>query len=107
MCREPNGLFRVFGDDFGLTQQERDFEFTQEKCEMSQKDLWERAAECVQAIEATSDPARREMLTHLQTLWTNLANESPFLRPDNLDEQIGAIGRIHSDLIQTATNQAT
>jgi hypothetical protein len=74
---------------------------------MSQRDLWEKAAECARAIEATGDPLQREMLTHLQTLWTNLANESPFMRPDNLEEQIAAISEIHADLIQITTNKVT
>jgi hypothetical protein len=53
---------------------------------MSQRDLWAKAAECARAIEATSDSTQREMLTRLQMLWTNLANESPFLNGDNLGD---------------------
>jgi hypothetical protein len=74
---------------------------------MSQRDLWAKAAECARAIEATSDPTQREMLTHLQMLWTNLANESPYLNVDNLEHQIAMIGRIHADLMQTATAGVT
>jgi hypothetical protein len=69
---------------------------------MSQADIWNKAAECTRAIEATSDPIRREMLTHLRVLWTNLANESPFLG-ERLADQIATIGRIHEGLMQTAT----
>jgi hypothetical protein len=70
-------------------------------------DPWEKAAECARAIEATSDPTRREMLIHLRMLWTNLANESPFLNVENLGDQVAMIGRIHADLMQTATNKVT
>jgi hypothetical protein len=73
---------------------------------MSQAYLWNKAAECARVIEATDDLIQREMLTHLQTLWINLANESPFLG-DKLEEQIEAISSIHVDLMQTATNKVT
>jgi hypothetical protein len=73
---------------------------------MSRADLWNKAAECTRAIAATSDPVRREMLTHLRTLWTNLAKESPLLGK-KLADQISTIGRIHDDLMQTATTQLT
>jgi hypothetical protein len=73
---------------------------------MSQADLWDRVAECTRAIETTSDPRKREMLTHLQTLWTNLANESPFLGEAKLAQQVAAISTIHTDLTRlVATNQ--
>jgi hypothetical protein len=68
-------------------------------------DLWEKATECVRAIEATDDPTHREMLTLLQTLWTNLANESPFLG-NKLADHIATIGRIHADLMQVVTDNA-
>jgi hypothetical protein len=46
------------------------------------------------------------MLTHLQTLWTNLANESPFLGEAKLAQQVAAISTIHTDLTRlVATNQ--
>jgi hypothetical protein len=65
---------------------------------MSQIDPWEKAAECARAIEATSDPEKRKVLSHLQALWTNLANEGPFLGDATLADQISMIGRIHADL---------
>jgi hypothetical protein len=73
---------------------------------VSQVDLWKKAAECTRAIEAASDPIQREMLTHLRTLWTNLANESPFLG-DTLADQITTVSRIHDDLMQTTANKVT
>ena len=74
---------------------------------MSQRDLWEKAAECAQAIDATSDPTRREMLTHLQTLWTDLANESPFLNGPNREERIAVVEGLHTDLMQITTDNVT
>ena len=74
---------------------------------MSQGDLWEKTAECARAIEATTDPARREMLTHLQMVWTNLANASPFLGRAKLADQVAAISGIHVDLMLAAINQVT
>jgi hypothetical protein len=73
---------------------------------MSQTDLWRMVAECERAIEATTDPLRREVLTRLRELWTNLANESPFLG-DKLTEEIERITRIHADLMPTTTNKVT
>jgi hypothetical protein len=73
---------------------------------MSQTDLWSKAAECARAIETTNDPVQREMLTHLQTLWTNLANETPFLG-DKLAEQIAAVSSIHADLMENVTDKVT
>jgi hypothetical protein len=66
---------------------------------MSQ-DLWDKAAECARAIETTSDPRQREMLTHLQTLWTNLANESQVVSGHQLADQIATISKIHADLVR-------
>ena len=72
---------------------------------MSQTNLWEKAAECAQAIEATSDPIKREVLTHLQTLWTNLANESPFLDNAQVADQTVTLSGIQTDLIQAAAER--
>jgi hypothetical protein len=73
---------------------------------MSQADLWNKAADCTRAIAAASDPVQREMLINLRTLWTNLANESPFLG-NGLADQIATIRRLHDDLMPTATNKVT
>src|SRR5437660_876598 len=67
---------------------------------MTQEDLFERAAECARMIEATSNPATREMLTHLRSLWINLANESAILSDAELAEQSAAVTRIHADLMR-------
>jgi hypothetical protein len=64
------------------------------------RDLWDKAAECARAIEATRDPFQREILTHLQTLWTNLANESQVVGRDQLAEEIATISKFHADLVR-------
>jgi hypothetical protein len=69
---------------------------------MSRLDPWEKAAECARAIDATSDPEKRKFLTHLQALWTNLANEAPFLADATLADQFTAIDRIHADVTRLA-----
>jgi hypothetical protein len=66
---------------------------------MSQRVLWARAEECARAIEASSDPKQREMLTRIQDLWITLAHESRFMTTARLAEEIAAVGRIHSDLM--------
>jgi hypothetical protein len=102
--RVPDRHYGISGIDlFSGT----DFFASRRQAKMSQRDLWEKAAECARAIEATTDPARREMLTHLQMLWTNLANAGPFLGRAKLADQVAAIGRIHVDLMQAAINQVT
>ena len=63
---------------------------------MSQADLWNNAAECARAIEATDDPIKRELLTRLQALWICLANESPFLGEDTLAKEAAQISSIHA-----------
>ena len=69
---------------------------------MSQRYLWEKAAECTRAIEATSDSKVRKILIHLRTLWINLANERAILSDAALAEQVAAVTRIHADLTRAA-----
>jgi hypothetical protein len=65
---------------------------------MSQVDPWEKAADCVRAVAATNEPAKREILTNIGNLWIALANERRFLSKAELARQIEVIGRIHADL---------
>jgi hypothetical protein len=46
------------------------------EAKMYQRDLWEKAAECIRAIDTASDPEQRKMLTALRDIWIDLANES-------------------------------
>jgi hypothetical protein len=70
---------------------------------MSQEtDPWQKAAECTRAIEATDDQTQREMLTHLRTLWIDLANERHLLDDPELAKQIAAIAQIHAGLVPPA-----
>jgi hypothetical protein len=68
---------------------------------MPQTDPWERAAECARAIQATSDPRMREMLTHLQELWTSLGNSGPFLTGSIFtDHMVASMNKIHAELMR-------
>jgi hypothetical protein len=70
---------------------------------MSQIDPWEKATECARAIKATGDPEKRQMLTHLQTLWIKLGNEAQLLSDGALAEQIATVAQIHADLTTPST----
>jgi hypothetical protein len=63
-----------------------------------------KAAECARAIETTKDPQTRQALTHLRTLWINLANESQILSESYLADQIKAASQIHTDLMRPTHN---
>jgi hypothetical protein len=65
---------------------------------MCQMDLWERLAECKRAIRATNDPKMREMLTHLRTLWINVAHESQTPGAGAPAEQVATLAKIHGEL---------
>ena len=65
-------------------------------------DLWKMVAECERAIDAGADPDQHEMLTHLLTMWLNLARESPHLDSGAVEEQTTALNRIHVDLMRAA-----
>jgi hypothetical protein len=62
-------------------------------------------AQCAWAIEATDEPTKHEMLTHLHALWINLAHESPYLSADALAEQIAKISLIHTDIVPRAAGK--
>jgi len=66
---------------------------------MSQIDLWRKAAECVRAREATTDPHARQILTQLRALWVNLANERRMLSETQLADLIEALSLMHAGLI--------
>jgi hypothetical protein len=62
-------------------------------------DPWEKAGECSRAIDATDDPKRREMLTHMRDLWINLADDHHLLSLPELAEQTTGLAQIHAVLI--------
>jgi hypothetical protein len=49
---------------------------------MSQVDPWEKTAECTRAIQISTDPLRKDVLTNLQHMWITLANKRNFLTPE-------------------------
>jgi hypothetical protein len=62
---------------------------------MSQIDPWEKAAECVRAIQISIDPHRKAMLINLQQMWIELANQRNFLTEEQLAREVETIGRLH------------
>jgi hypothetical protein len=68
---------------------------------MSRMDLWERAAECAKAIEATNDPRIREMLTHLRTLWISFANDNQAPGAGAPAEHVATLAEIHAELTRS------
>ena len=66
---------------------------------MTQSFFPAKAADCARAADASSDPAKREILANLQNWWINLANESPLI-DDRVAEQIAKLESIYADLVR-------
>jgi hypothetical protein len=68
---------------------------------MSEDDLWERAADCVQAVQATQDAKMRTVLTYLEKFWIGLVHK----KPDKIDHDtaltIAEVARVQTELIRT------
>jgi hypothetical protein len=64
-------------------------------------DLWEKVAECTRAIQETTDPKMREMLTHLRALWSGLAHDSQTPGVGATAKQIAAVAEIQAELVRT------
>jgi hypothetical protein len=73
---------------------------------LQQSDIFERAAACERAIQQVADPHRKVMLGMLREMWIAIGNESPFLSPSMLNEQIGMIEQIHLSAFASATSQS-
>jgi hypothetical protein len=92
---------RVLGGiEFGRLVVSR--EFWRDVAMSQSADLWKKVAECERVIDASADPDQREVLTHLRTLWVNLARESPHLDGGAVEAQTTALIRIHIDLMRAA-----
>jgi hypothetical protein len=63
---------------------------------MSQIDPWEKAAECVRAIQISTDPHRKDVLTNLQQMWIALANQRNLLTQEQRPREAEKIGRLHT-----------
>lgn len=68
---------------------------------MSEEDLWEKAAACVQAAHATPDLKMRAVLTCLGNYWISLLHN----KPDEIDHDtaltIAEVARAQAELIET------
>ena len=61
-----------------------------------QAELFERAAKCHRASEATTDIHNRATLGILCELWTKLANESVAMTDAELAHEVAALEQIHA-----------
>jgi hypothetical protein len=61
-----------------------------------QAELFERAAKCHRALEATTDIRDRASLKILCELWTKLANESMAMTDAELAQEVAAVEQIHA-----------
>jgi hypothetical protein len=62
-------------------------------------DLWERAAACVQAAYATTDPKRRALLAYLGNFWISLVEMDPTEIDEAAARNIAAIAEMQAELI--------
>jgi hypothetical protein len=65
---------------------------------VAQIDPWEKAAECVRAIQISTDPHRKDVLTNLQQMWITLANQRNLLTQAERAREAEKISRLHSML---------
>jgi hypothetical protein len=72
---------------------------------LHQSDIFERAAECERAVEQIADPQRRVVLGMLREMWIAIGNESPYLSPSMLDEQVGLLEKIHLSALASARSR--
>jgi len=63
---------------------------------MSQIDPWEKAAECARAIQISTDPHKKDVLTNLQQMWIALANQRHLLTQEQRAREAQKIGRLHA-----------
>jgi hypothetical protein len=63
---------------------------------MSQIDPWEKAAECVRAIQISTDPHQKDVLRNLQQMWIALANQRNLLNQEERAREAEKIGRLHA-----------
>jgi hypothetical protein len=69
---------------------------------MSQIDPWEKAAQCVKALEMSSEPELRTLLEVIRDSWIGLANRRSLLTGAEFARQATRLGRMHADLVQLA-----
>ncbi len=68
---------------------------------MSEEDLWDKAAACVEAAHTTPDPKTRVVLTHLGNFWIRLIHEKPYGVDRHTATTIAEVAWIQAELIAT------
>ena len=68
---------------------------------MFEDELWERAAACIQAAQATQDAKMCAVLTCLGNFWIGLIHQKPDHVNHDTDLSIAEVARIQAELIGT------
>jgi hypothetical protein len=68
---------------------------------MFEDDLWERAAACIQAAQATQDLKMRAVLTCLGNFWIGLIYKKPHGIDHGTALSIAEVARVQAELIGT------
>jgi hypothetical protein len=62
-------------------------------------DVWEMAAECARAVEASEDATRRAVLATLQKLWIELGEKERLLSEQEVLKEMEDLYAMHSDFL--------
>jgi hypothetical protein len=65
---------------------------------VSRRDILERAAACNRALSIVTNPEYREILRHLQKLWTELANEKPAVLKTHFADEILLLSHLQAEI---------
>ena len=64
-------------------------------------DVWEMAAECARAIEASENPTRRALLATLQRLWIELGEKERLLSEQEVLKEMEDLHALHTQFLGT------
>jgi hypothetical protein len=62
-------------------------------------DVWEMAAECARAVEASEDATRRAVLATLQKLWIELGEKERLLSEQEVLKEMEDLQTLHAQLL--------
>jgi hypothetical protein len=64
-------------------------------------DVWQMAAECARAIEASENPTRRALLATLQRLWIELGEKERLLSEQEVLKEMEDLHALHAQFLGT------
>ena len=67
-------------------------------------DVWEMAAECARAIEASENPTRRALLATLQRLWIELGEKERLLSEQEVLKEMEDLHALHVQVLGTQSS---